>query len=52
MENNMEVLQKTKHRVTTLFSDPAFGHINPPKWEQTCTFVFTAAFHTMAKRCK
>ena len=29
VENIMEVLQKIKHSMTILFSDPAFGYITP-----------------------
>lgn len=44
--------KKTKHRVTTLLSDPAFGYMTPEMGADICTLVFTAALHTRAKRCK
>ena len=51
MENSMEVPQKTKDRVTLLFSNPTPWHILRKTIIQkdTCTSMFMAALFTIAK---
>ena len=54
VENNMEVPQKVKNRITTW---PAILGIFPKElkagsWRDTCTPMFIAALFTIAKRCK
>ena len=54
MENNIEVPQKTKNRITIRSSNPTPG-IYPDKTiiqKDICTFMFIAALFTTAKAWK
>ena len=52
MENSMEILQKTRNKITIWFSNPTTGHISQGNhnWKKnTCTPVFITALFAIGR---